>query len=77
MGGVKPDDKAIGEKILENYKRQLADRLARRRVEKTKADPSLTTEETQTYTNEDKFLEQRMTFFMNPKTPDPEELLAI
>lgn len=57
MGGVKPDDKAIGEKILENYKRQLADRLARRRVEKTKADPSLTTEETQTYTNEDKFLE--------------------
>jgi hypothetical protein len=33
MMGETPDQRMMGEKILENYKKQLADRMARERLE--------------------------------------------
>ena len=77
MDGVSLKDRAIGQNILENYKKQLADRLARNRVGKTGGDPSNSKKVNLMFSSEDKFLEQRMEAFTNAAHPDPRELLAI
>ena len=45
MMGVTPESRMIGDKILENYKKQLADRMAREKVTSMGGDKSNRSEE--------------------------------
>lgn len=38
MMGTTPEAKVMGDRILENYKKQLADRMAREKITKTEGD---------------------------------------
>ena len=68
--GTTPEAKIMGDRILENYKKQLADRMAREKVTKTDGDDCKSK-------RSDNFQQKRMQMYHSNDIPDPDVLKAI
>lgn len=71
----KDDRKTEGEKILNNYKRQLAERVAREKMEAGKL--GIRKEMNRTANSSHQFMEQRLQIYDSNEVPDPQVLEAI
>ena len=70
----------MGEKILENYKKQLADRMAREKVENQTKDMASATgnkSSKRSKRSNDDFMQKRAQTYHSNDVPDPDELRAI
>ena len=75
-----PDERRMGEKILENYKKQLADRMAREKVENLGRDGNLSAKQSSKRSGKkstDDFMQKRMQTYHSSEIPDPDVLNAI
>jgi len=70
MMGTTPEAKVMGDRILENYKKQLADRMAREKVTKTGGGDEKSKES-------ENFKQKRMQMYHSNDIPDPDVLNAI
>lgn len=68
--GTTPEAKIMGDRILENYKKQLADRMAREKVTKTDGDDGKSKQS-------ENFQQKRMQMYHSNDIPDPDVLKAI
>lgn len=78
MMGETAEERHMGEKILENYKKQLADRMAREKVEsQTREMTSGKNSSKRSKRSTDEFMQKRMQAYNSNEIPDPEVLNAI